>query len=451
MRFTGFIAIVATLSVVSAMVASAQSRSLTLEQARQFALERNLSVAQAQNNVEAAQAGVLAATGNYLPTLSASAGWTRSQTDTPPGLFLNPITNQVTTTGGRSLDNTLNTSLSLNYTIFDGFSREGGYSRASSNSIATEHTAARTRQSIIYSVESAYLNVLRNEQLVKVSEENLKRGQRQLERITESNRVGALSRADVYRHQSQVAADELAVINAQNNFDKAKADLLALIGLDVNESFNISDPAISHDISQSELESSALMVNDFKQLSQRALANRPDYASATESVEAAEAGVTSARSTYFPTISAFARYGLTGQNFSTLSDRKNLNWGLSLSWNLFDGFRTNNQLQSAQVQRKNAELSLQQTERSINVEVKKALLDLEAARKTYEVSLKGLISATEDRKIAEERYNLGAGTLLDLLTANAGLVSAQANNVNAVYNYIIAKRNVEYSVGERAY
>ncbi|MDL1893190.1 TolC family protein, partial [Sphingobacteriales bacterium CHB3] len=162
-------------------------------------------------------------------------------------------------------------------------------------------------------------------------------------------------------------------------------------------------------------------------------------------------GVTSARSTYFPTISAFARYGLTGQNFSTLSDRKNLNWGLSLSWNLFDGFRTNNQLQSAQVQRKNAELSLQQTERSINVEVKKALLDLEAARKTYEVSLKGLISATEDRKIAEERYNLGAGTLLDLLTANAGLVSAQANNVNAVYNYIIAKRNVEYSVGERAY
>ncbi|MBX2991414.1 MAG: TolC family protein [Bacteroidetes bacterium] len=451
MRFTRFITIVATLSVITAMVASAQSRSLTLEQARQIALERNLSVAQAQNNVEAAQAGVLAATGNYLPTLSASAGWTRSQTDTPPGLFLNPVTNQVTTTGGRSLDNTLNTSLSLNYTVFDGFSREGGYSRASANSIATEHTAARTRQSIVFNVESAYLNVLRNEQLVKVAEENLKRDQRQLERITESNRVGALSRADVYRQQSQVAADELAVINAQNNFDKAKADLLALIGLDVNESFEIADPTISHDISPSELESSASMVNDFKQLSRRALTNRPDYASATESVEAAEAGVTSARSTYFPSISAFARYGLTGQTFSSLSDRKNLNWGLSLSWNLFDGFRTNNQLQSAQVQRKNAELSLQQTERSINVEVKKALLDLEAARKTYEVSLKGLISATEDRKIAEERYNLGAGTLLDLLTANAGLVSAQANNVNAVYNYIIAKRNVEYSVGERAY
>jgi len=448
MKYTAFIT---TVVLVAAVSASGQQKVLTLDQARQIALERNLSVVQAQNNVEAAQAGVLAATGNYLPTLSASAGWTRSQTDTPPGLFLNPTTNQVITTGGRTVDNTFNSSLSLNYTIFDGLSREGNYSRASSNSIATEYTASRTRQSIVFNVESAYLNVLRSGQLVKVSEENLKRDQRQLERITESNRVGALSRADVYRQQSQVASDELNVITAQNNFDKAKADLLALIGLDVNDDYTIADPTISAEISPAELESSASLVADFRSLVQKAIEKRPDYASAMQSVEAADAGVRSARSTYFPSVDAFARYGLTGDKVSTISDRKSLTWGLSLNWSIFDGFRTNNQLQSAQVQRKNAEISLQQTERNIGVEVKKALLDLEAARKAYEVSIKGLTSATEDRKIAEERYNLGAGTLLDLLTANAGLVNAQANKVNAVYNYIIAKRNVEYAIGERTY
>jgi outer membrane protein len=436
---------VAMLLLTATTIAAAQTKTLTLEQARQIALERNLSVAQAQNNVEAAQASVMAATGDYLPTLSASGGWTRNQTEGPVTIGGVQIPNT------KAVFNNFSTSVNLNYTLFNGFAREGNYTRTSANAIATEQTAARTRQSIIFQVERAYLNVLRNEQLVKVSEENLKRDLRQLERITESNRVGALSRADVYRQQSQVAADELSVINAQNNYDKAKADLLALIGLDVNDEYTIADPSISTEIARSELESSAEQYSNFPELARRALAKRPDYLGATESVRSAEGGISAARSGYFPSVSAFAGYGFSNRELSRLTENKSINWGLNLRWNLFDGFSTNEALQSAYVQKKNAELSLQQTERNINVEVKKALLDLEAARKAYEVSQKGLVSATEDRKIAEERYNLGAGTLLDLLTANAGLVSAQANKVNAVYDFIIAKRNLEYVIGERTY
>jgi outer membrane protein len=431
--------------------ASAQTKTLALDQARQFALERNLSVAQAQNNIESAQAGVLAATGRYLPSLSASAGWNRTQNDRPGSDPFVINGNLIPGTSGRSVSNSFSTGLDLGYTVFDGFSRESNYSRSSANAVATEQTSARTRQSIVFQVEALYLNVLRNEQLVKVSEENLKRDQKQLERITESNRVGALSKADVYRQQSQVAADELALINAQNNFDKSKADLLALIGLNVNDDYTITDASISTEIAQSELEATATQTKNFTDFAQRAIVSRPDYLGAQEGVNAAKSGVTSARAGYFPRISAFAGYGLSSTELSRLTDNKSLNWGLNLSWSIFDGFGTNNALQSAYVQQKNAELSLQQTERNINVEVKKALLDLEAARKAYEVSQKGLTSATEDRKIAEERYNLGAGTLLDLLTANAGLVNAQANKVNAVYNYITAKRNVEYTIGERSY
>ena len=431
----------------------AQTRTLALEEAKRLALERNLNVAQAQNNIQAAQSSVLAAYGSYLPTLSASGSWRRSQSESPVSVqtaFVGgiPFTAE---TGGIRASNNFSAGAALNYTIFDGFRREGNFSSAQSNAVSVQDQAARTRQTIIFQTESSYLNVLRNEQLVKVNEQNLKRDNQQLERIQESNRVGASSLADVYRQQSQVAIDELALIQAQNNYDKAKADLVALIGLDAIQEYTIADPAVSTEISQKELEESAAATRNVAELSRRAIAARPDFLSSQEELSAAQSSVTAARAGYFPSVSAFASYGYGYNELKNLTDYKNMNWGININWNIFDAFRTNESLQGAVARRRNAEISLAQAERNITVDVKKALLDLEAARKQYDVSQKGLQSATMDRKIAEERYNLGAGTLLDLLVASANLVNAQANQVNASYNFIIAKRNMEYVLGERQY
>jgi len=96
---------------------------------------------------------------------------------------------------------------------------------------------------------------------------------------------------------------------------------------------------------------------------------------------------------------------------------------------------------------KSAHETLDQSHRQIQVDLKKGLLDLEATEKRVEVSQKSVQSAQEDRRIAEERYNLGAGTLLDLLTANAQSTTAISNKVNAVYDYILAKRQMEYYLG----
>ncbi|HLA69461.1 MAG TPA: TolC family protein [Bacteroidota bacterium] len=425
-------------------------RQLTLEDAVKIALDQNISVRQAQNNVESAQSGVLSAYGAYLPTLSASGNWTRRQTERPASTqFILGIPIPVPATS--STNNDFSTGVSLGYTIFDGLNREANLNRATSTAVAAEQQATRTRQQIVYLVQSAYLNVLRTEQLVKVSEENLKRDQRQLDRISESARVGSSSIADVYRQQSIVASDEVNLIGAQNNFDKAKADLLSLIGTDVGGDYVVSDPSVSTDITAEELESTKGFVVKFENLRQQAIAVRPDYQGAMESYDAAQSGVTSASSRYWPSIRASAGYGLSGTTLETIKDQKGINWGISVNWTLFDGFQTNQNIQAASAAKRNAELTLLQTERNISVDVKKALLDLEASRKQYQATEKALVSAAQDRKVAEERYNLGAGTLLDLLTANAGFVNAQANRVNATYSYIVSRRNLEYALGEIKY
>ena len=427
-----------------------QSVPITLSDAVQLGLQQNLSVLQAENSINAAKSTVLAAYGDYLPSVSFSGGWSRQQTDRAASTQI---------IGGQpfnlpasfSVDNSFSTSLSVGYTLFDGFSREATLGRATSYRDATIEQANRTKQSIVYLVESSYLNILRTEQLVRVSEENLKRDQRQLDRIVESNKLGALSVADVYRQQSQVASDEVGLITAQNNFDKAKADLASLIGLDMSKEYEFVDRSIMTDLSKEELDATMQKYSNYEGLWKRALAARPDYLSAKDSYNAASSGVVSARRGYFPSIVAYGRYSMANESFKTLSENKTTSWGLSLSWTIFDGFLTNQQIQTAVASERNAELSMAQTERNIAVDVKKALLDLEAARKQYDAAQKGLVSATQDRKTAEERYNVGSGTLLDLLVANAGYVNAEANTINASYNFIISRRNVEYSLGERSY
>jgi outer membrane protein len=432
----------------------AQAKVLTLEEATKIALERNIDVLQTQNNIESAKSSVLAAYGGYLPSLSASGSWTRTQsqrTGTSTQIIEGiPVSNQVESFG---VENSFNGGVSSNLTIFDGLARESNLSAAKSRTMVVENTALRTRQSVVYAVNSGYLNVIRTRELVKVAEENLKRDQRQLERITESNRVGALSLADVYRQQSQVANDELDVINAQNNYEKSKADLVALIGLSASEEYDFFDPSLRSQLDSASVQETMARYTDAAQLAKAALTTRPDYIAAGKSYEAAQSSVTSAVAGYWPSLSAFGSWGSFSNELDQLALNRNytLNWGLSLRWNVFDRFLTNQSVQSAKVNSRNAEVTLIQAEKEISVEVKKALLDLEAARKSWDVSQKVLKSASEDRKIAEERYNLGAGTLLDLLVANATYVGAQATQINAIVGFVVAKYNVEFVLAERGY
>lgn len=423
---------------------SQQPIVLSLDEAVELALNKNLSIIQSQNNIDASESRVISAYGGYLPTISASGSWDRTDSRRV-GLQYEGVNIPITST---STTNYFRTQIGASYTIFDGLRRESNLTRSLSDAKATEQTAMRTRQSIRFQVEAAYLDILRQEQLVKVAEENLKRDQQQLQRITESNRVGALSLADVYRQQSQVASDELLLINAQNSFNKAKANLAALIGLDMSAEYQFYDPTISAKIDTSELAVGMIRYKDLNELINRALNSRPDYIAARENVRASEASVTAAWSGYIPSISASASYSLSNDKLSKIRDNRSISWGVGLRWNIFDGFLTNQSIQTAVVNKKNAEENLKQIERNIVVEIKNAVLDLESRLKQVEVSEKGVQSASEDYKIAEERYNLGAGTLLDLLTAHAGYVNAQANNINAIYYYITAKKNLDYVLGE---
>jgi len=419
--------------------------ALTLERSIEIGLSQNTQVVLAQNTVEAQHSNVLVAYGNLLPTVSASASWRRDNVDLERGFFqegIGFVNQRVSRT-----TNSFRTSAGASITIFDGFGNTANLNRARAGALSSELNLDRTRQTVVFTTTQLYLNVLRTEQLLKVAADNLKRSMRQLERIEESNRIGAVALADVYRQQVVVGNDEISMIQAKNNYDRAVADLVYYLGLNALDEYQFEDPGIPSDVDTAEFLSVNERYRDVRSLFDQALELRPDYQSAIENLNRARSGVTAARAGHFPTVTGFTSYALNADEIGVLRENRTLTWGISINLPIFNGWQIDNAVQQAKVDRKNAEEMLSQAHRQIQVDLRKSLLDLEAAQKRIEVSQKSVQSAEEDRRIAEERYNLGAGTLLDLLTANAQYTTAVSNKVNAVYDYILAKRQMEYFLG----
>ncbi len=428
---------------------------LTLQQAVDIALQKNINVITAQNSLESQQSMVTAAYGNFLPSLNASGGWSKQENHQPgtePTTYnLGGSLITIPGSSGVSSTNYYQTSLRAGLTLFDGFSNTSTLNSASESAVSREYALYRTRQTVVYTAQQYYLTVLRNQSLLKVAQDNLESSKQQLERIQESNKVGAVAIADVYRQQVQTANDELLLINAQNNYDNSKADLQFYLGIDVSKEYEFNDPAIAADTVNMNVASLANQFTDFDQLVQQAMQTRPDYQSAIYAKESAGSDVTSARSSYYPTISASAGYSLNNSELSKLSNNKVYSWGLNFSLPLFNGFQTSTNVQERQLALRNAEAQVDQTRRQVQVDVKKAMLNYQAALKNIDVTQKTMTSASEDRRIAQEKYNLGSGTLLDLLTATANYTQAASNRVNAIYDFLLAKQQMKYVVGTEKY
>ena len=424
----------AIIVVTALSVRAQQSTTLTLEKAVQLALEKNTSVIEAQNNLTGRQSAVQASFGRFLPSVDASGSYSSN-------------TNWISPLEGVN-SKTYSAGLSSNVVLFDGFANTSRFSAAKSDASSAEYLLTRAQQATIYGTHVFFLKVVQTYELLKVNEDNLKRSQRQLERITESNKVGAVALADVYRQQVQVGTDELNLIQAQNNYEKAKADLVANLGVDFNTEYVSDFSGIPTEIDTAEFSPLNARYADFSNLRTLIDSKRPDYQSTIQSYNSADASVVIARAGHYPSVNANLSYGGSSNNdFSRLSDSKSLHFGMTVTLPIFSGFSTQSQIEQAEIFRKNADEEVKKKRRDMTVELRKALLDLEAAEKQVSVTKSSVASAEEDRKIAEEKYSLGAGTLLDLLIANANYTTALSNKVNTAINYLLSKKQLEFVLG----
>ncbi len=404
--------------------ASDNARQITVDEAVEIALRRNPGLLQAFSAIEMAEHNRLSAYGALLPGVSASFSYSNSSTGRLDAL------NQGFAATSYS------TRINAGYTLFDGWGR---FSNLKSARLGVVEQNARYREAefqVMQAVKQAYAAAVATRDLVAVEERRVQRQADQLEFVRQQLELGRATRSDSLRSQVDLNNAQLALLNARNNARTRTFELTEVIG-----SETLVGPTAEAALAVTEIP----FTRD--ELFAIADVSAPGLQAASVAVEAAEAAVSGARSSYLPTISLNGGYGWANQEFPP----SNRSWsiGLTGSYPLFNGFQRETQVFRAQATADQA----RQAERAARLNLS-SLLDARYA--TAQSALAGVDLAEqnvelseESLRVVQERYQLGLATILELQDAQITFTQSEIDLVSRRFDYEAAVATIEALLGRR--
>lgn len=454
---------------------SADTTRITFDEAIGIALDQNTTLKRAANNVRQAEVTLRSERFDWSPDATITSGVQRNfgrSFSQEEGAIVNQSTDFFTVRVGGSVS-------------LQGLGLQNYSSMRSAEweSTASELTLERTRQDIVFQVMNRYITLVENREVLVVQREELEARRQQLRQIEEFVDAGSQPISALFEQQAAVAEAESNVLTAERDVQLSETRLIQTLRLDPMKAYDFQAPGVPEEMSDvPQYNLNALMTQAFDQ--------RLDLRANRASVRAADSDITSTRSQYLPTLTFSADYNTnwsstapdtrdipgTGQiqdvniltqegitipaevpvvqpqteplSFADILDRRRGgSMGVSLQFPLFDGFRREQSIEQAQVSKLNAEYALEDQKLQVSLEVREAYLNYQNAVKQLDATEKRLRFARQAREAAQERYNLGAASIVELTNANRTFVEAASQRIRARYNFLFQQKLIAYFVG----
>ena len=440
-----------TCFLILPLVTFAQTEQITLQEAIDLALENNYQLKQAENNLDLAEKNITNEYADFLPSMSGSLSGSR----TTGQQFIFDRFNEGLDPFVDITSQSISGRVGADLTLFDGFNNILSLRASQQSKVSSEENLRRARENVIFNTASRYLQVLLDMQLLEIAEENLVTSQRQLEQIQAQVEVGSLPTVDLYNQEAQVATDELSVTQQRNALNISKLFLVRQLQIDPQGDYEFVVPSLSEDQNPA-----MLSMFDLSELIDQAMMNRADIKCEVADINNLRYQLQITKGGLYPTISASAgissrysdQYSLAGEdvtfNDQFFDQQVNRSLGLSVSIPIFQNWNRMYNIQSAQVQLKNAELSLDNTKLQVIQEVTQAYNDYSSYVQEFNAAEKSLIASEKAFETQQERYNVGASTLIELSQAQASYVEAQSNFTQVRYNLIFQEKLLDYYLGQ---
>ena len=418
----------------SASPLSAQQKVVTLAEALRLSERVQPSVVRAAAGVRTAGAQRRSAWGSFLPSLSANSSANEFYSEGAPRL--DPVTGQIT--GGNTTNRSLSTGLSASVDLFTGFRRGAELRAARAGETAAEAGFIDARFQQALTTTSQFLDALAAAQLLRVRESSVRRAEEQLKVSVAKLRTGSATRSDSLRSLVTLGSARLDQLTTETDLAAAEANLARLIG-ETGRVKAADDSAFY----------AVVPALDAQALRMEAESKSPRVQSAVANAAAARANVSASRSTYWPSL---ALSGSTNWSGSETNDYDLLNQSqlsLGLRWNLFDRFDRELSIAQREADRDVAEADAADIRHAVAADLELRLAELAAAGTRIEITQTSVVAAREDLRVQQERYRLGISTIVDVLTSQEALDQAEVDVVNARFDYLRAKAQLEALIGRK--
>ncbi len=408
---------------------------LTLDRALALAGSENPVLMAADKKVEQARARFKQADADRMPTLGAYV--TYQETGEVPVYYVYSDTSWTTPRGvaRAGYQQTWKAALNLTHVLYSG----GAVEQASaSKRLVLEAARAervRTGQAVYNGVRQAFFSLQRARARNEVTREALALAREHLRQVKAMYSSGVVARNQVLR--VQVAVDEAGLnhIQAENAVDVAWRALERTVGVSLKGDWILPGPSLN--AAPDDIPAAP---------EQTALRERPELRALAFSEQAARAAARAAVGQGGPKILLQAEtYVVDEEFFPEAQD----DWKVTAvaEWTFFDGGKSRARAGEARAAAEELLYLMEDMKRQIAMDVSMAMLNFNSALKRVDLASSQVESAEEDYRMAMKRYTAQVGTNIDVLDARVALQKARTQHVDAVYDSLAARADLQFAMG----
>ncbi len=436
------------------VMAQEQDNTWSLEDCINYAMENNIQIKQSQLNTRYNENNLEQSRIEQLPNLNASTNYSYSW-----GRALDQTT--YTFTENEQI-NSISVSASSSATLFNGFQQRNTIERNRLDLMASYEDVEKIKNDISLNIAAAYLQILFNQELLQVARNQMEITGQQVERTEKMVRAGKLARGSALEIQAQFAAEELNVVNAENQLRLSDLNLQQYLDLEYNPEFTIVSP----DLPLPQDTTMMLNANEIFTVAEEIM---PGIKGASLRLQSAQTDLKIAKGMRSPRLNLSGNYN-TGYSdirqkvvgtdefgvpqygeypfWEQMRDNISVGVGLGLSIPIFNGWQVNTAISNSRIAVENARLELEAAKNNLYKSIQQAYSDALTALRNYRASEKALISMEESFKYTEKKYEVGLVNTVEYNASKNQLTQTKSDLLQAKYEFLFKIKILHFYEGQ---